>query len=173
MLIYYVYAYIRKTNNMPYYIGKGCRGRAYHKSHSVKVPKDKSKIVFLETNLTEIGALALERRYINWYGRKDIGSGILLNRTEGGEGTVGYKDKPETIKLKSINANKQVQEGRHFFKNNPHVPKLAQIKKMKEGTHHFLSLNKNRVTCPHCGKIGQEAAMYRWHFDRCKSRYSP
>lgn len=82
---YYVYAYIRKSNGLPYYIGKGCNKRAIYGKHCVSIPRDKSKIVILESKLSEIGALALERRYIEWYGRKDIGTGILHNKTEGGE----------------------------------------------------------------------------------------
>lgn len=82
---YYVYAYIRKIDGTPYYIGKGCNKRAIYGKHFVTIPRDKSKIVILESNLSEVGALALERRYIEWYGRKDIGTGILHNKTEGGE----------------------------------------------------------------------------------------
>jgi group I intron endonuclease len=30
------------------------------------------------------------------------------------------------------------------------------------------SNNLTKVSCPHCGKVGQLTNMKRWHFDRCK-----
>lgn len=95
MTLFYVYAYLRNKDSdtakagTPYYIGKGSKRRAWEKHANTNVPNNKYRVVILEHNLSEIGALALERRMIRWWGRKDMATGILINKTDGGEGCAG------------------------------------------------------------------------------------
>lgn len=88
---HYVYMYLRerKTENglpgTPYYVGKGHGQRAFNRRKNVHLPSRLVNIVLVATGLPEREALALERAKILEYGRLDLGTGCLMNRTIGGE----------------------------------------------------------------------------------------
>jgi hypothetical protein len=93
---FYTYAYLREDRT-PYYIGKGNGDRVYRKRlKGVNAPKEKSRIIFLKQNLTEEESFNHEIYMIAVFGRKDLGTGILHNKTNGGEGISGYTHTEET-----------------------------------------------------------------------------
>jgi len=107
--IFYTYAYLREDRT-PYYIGKGKGYRATSRNRKyIYVPKDKSRIIFLKQNLTEEEAFTHEIYMISVFGRKDLGTGILHNKTDGGEGMGGFKQ-TEEHKRKIKEACKKVVE---------------------------------------------------------------
>ena len=92
---YYTYMYLREDGT-PYYIGKGKGVRAFkNQCHFAKPPKDRARIVkqYWES---EEKAFEVEKWYISFFGRKDNGTGILRNLTNGGEGVSGCRPSEET-----------------------------------------------------------------------------
>ena len=108
--IFYTYAYLRKSDRTPYYVGKGKGKRAYDRQgHRVKVPDDKDRIIFLKQNLTEEEAFNHEKYMIAVLGRKDLGTGILRNMSDGGEGP--SNPSPESRRKNSERNRKAYEEG--------------------------------------------------------------
>lgn len=122
---FYVYLYLREDGS-PYYCGKGKGKRAWEQHRDLKnkrgvwTPIDLSRIAIVHWDLLEMGAFILERKTIRWYGRKNINTGILINKTDGGEGTAGlvhsasHKAKSKATKLKNGSFNA------------PHLPAARQ-----------------------------------------------
>ena len=114
---YYTYAYLREDKT-PYYIGKGKGSRIYRKTRRIKPPKDKSRIIFLKQNLIEEEAFKHEIYMIAVFGRIDLGTGILHNMTNGGEGGSGRVLSEET-RRKLSDANRG--------KNHPNYGKTTSL----------------------------------------------
>jgi hypothetical protein len=94
-----VYGYAREradrfgNEGTYYYIGKGTPKRPYSRNRFVERPKRDSNIHILQKKLDEKTAYFYEKFFISFYGRVDTrtGWGVLLNSTNGGGGTSGYK----------------------------------------------------------------------------------
>jgi hypothetical protein len=85
---FYAYLWLREDGT-PYYVGKGCGRRAYKLyGRTVHPPTDHSRILIFHRS-SEQEAFDTERELIRNWGRKDISTGCLRNRTDGGEGAVG------------------------------------------------------------------------------------
>lgn len=111
----YVYRHIRLDTNQPFYIGIGSDdlgkyNRANNKSkRSVFwkniVSKSKYRVEIVLDDLTWEEACEKEKELINLYGRYNKQLGTLCNLTDGGDGTLGNIQSPETIQKRITNTN--------------------------------------------------------------------
>jgi NUMOD3 motif len=184
---YYVYEYLR-TDNTPYYVGKGCKSRWKSSDHNVPIPPI-DRVRFVKTNLEEQQAKDLEIELIAKYGRKDLGTGILRNLTHGGDGSSGriatkeMKQKIKEARARQIITEETCEKMRRAHTGRVHSIETKQkmsesaigrkqssetINKIKEGRKKQIIITV-QVTCPHCGKQGGNRIMPRYHFDNCKN----
>jgi hypothetical protein len=166
---YYTYAYLREDGT-PYYIGKekGFRLYANHrreKKNCIAVPIDKSRIIYLKQNLTEKEAFKHEVYMISVLGRKDNGTGILRNRTDGGEGASGAirsdnfkknlseyhsgKKLSEKTKIKIGKANSIAKENergkfRITFSDGKKITIVGIKRWMKENNYNYTCISRLR-----------------------------
>jgi len=118
---FYTYMYLREDGS-PYYAGKGSDYRACQRSVNHYPPRnadgtiDHDRIV-KNFWVDEATALAFEMYLIDFWGRKDNGTGILRNLTDGGKkqaGTVYRGRKPVSLeaRLKYAADAKRTRNGR-------------------------------------------------------------
>ncbi len=110
MADFYTYLWLREDGT-PYYVGKGHGLRAFRsKAHAVRRPKDSTRIVILPRS-SEQEAFDTERELINNWGRLDLSTGCLRNRTDGGQGSSNV---PVEVRLKRSIAAKTRWEDSEF-----------------------------------------------------------
>ena len=171
---YYTYAYLREDKT-PYYVGKGRGDRIYCKQRTIKAPTDKSRIIFLKKNLTEAEAFKHEVYMIFVLGRKDLGTGILRNRTNGGEGLSGA--------VRSAETKKKISESKTGVpKTDEHKEKLSVAMSGEKATNYgkFGALHHNSKamiaiepdgTQRHFGSIREAARDLKINQGRLSSKY--
>ena len=103
----YVYMHIRLDTNKPFYIGKGtyrsdensnCNylSRAYDKNHRNDfwkrvISKTDYIIKIVDRDISQEQAFELEEFLIDIIGRRHLGTGTLVNLSNGGEGCTGER----------------------------------------------------------------------------------
>jgi hypothetical protein len=186
-----VYRHIRLDTNQPFYIGIGkSEKRAYNKTHHRSefwhniVEKTEYEVEILFTDITWEEACKKEKEFIALYGRKDNGTGILCNMTDGGDGGYGVVVKEETkekIRNYQLSLNKKGKPGRvwteesklklaNSIKGIKHTPEAIEKMKKPRVNKANYSYPKNKVACIHCGFLAQPAAIKRWHNNNCKNK---
>lgn len=94
---YYVYQHTKADTGEVFYIGKGCGKRAWKFGASGKRSEQWSRtaakhgvsVSILIEGLTHFAALRIEQQLISKIGRRDKKLGLLVNGTDGGEGSKG------------------------------------------------------------------------------------
>ena len=131
---YYCYFYIREDGT-PYYVGKGCNGRIDSKVHpGIGLPPKERRIKVAE-NLTEDQSIEMEKMYIKKYGRKDLRTGILYNKTDGG-------DNPPNMTKGNANHINSIKNYWSNISEEERIRRGNKISKTKKGKGNHLP------TCP-------------------------
>lgn len=193
----YTYSY---SDGTPFYVGKGsgrrhrvhyCNAKAGRNldSWNIRVIRkifesgEEPIIKKIVNHIDEELAVLVEQEFISKYGRRDIGTGILVNCTDGGDGAVNLSPEIKAMqadilvrtgeKTRFKNCQKPWNTGKPMHQNAVEALRKANVgKKQTTETKIKKSLackgyKHIQVMCPKCNTVGGETSMKRWHFDNC------
>jgi hypothetical protein len=150
---FYSYLWVRK-NEQPWYVGKGTGNRAFQRSKGHWAPKDRSRI-FVFPQDSEADAFQSEKDLIALFGRKDLGTGCLYNRTEGGEGVSGpYISTPKRVRATIENLKKATDAIRG-------VPKTIEQRRLNSEAQKRLAHSKEWGQHISAAKTGKSVPKLR------------
>ena len=138
---FYIYAHYIPGESLPFYIGKGSGYRITRRNdRSIWwkriVNKYGFEVKLLYENLSYSEANILEKKLIKKFGRRDIGTGILINHTDGGEGIANPSEEVRN-KISESNRKRVVSEETKR--------KISQSSKGHKLSEHTKSKMKGRV----------------------------
>ena len=126
---FYTYLWLREDGT-PYYVGKGSYSRAFRKGCPLE------EYVIVQEWPNEYASFAAEKFLIAYYGRKDKGTGILRNLTDGGEGCSGMV-MPESARRavsESLKGNQNLLGYKHTAESLTKISESAKLHPLPKGT---------------------------------------
>lgn len=141
------YVYLLKDQGVPFYVGKGTKGRMYEHAYFARIKKRNSAVLNKIRKIWREGrsieyelvfwtddtdaAYNKEMELISSIGRRDQGKGTLMNLTDGGEGVRGYVITESHRKNLSVAIKKAILEGRwlehaSFARDDDYRKKISQ-----------------------------------------------
>lgn len=138
---FYTYLWQDPKDNSPLYVGKGCGNRAFThlKSKSelgqiLRTRKEEGYVVepTLSYWATEKEALSIETLWILCFGRRDLGTGTLLNVSKGGQGSPSVwteeRKRKHSERMKAMHADPAVKaRHRRAVSSAMNQPEMKQI----------------------------------------------
>jgi group I intron endonuclease len=160
---YFLYRHIRLDTNKPFYIGIGTKPKKFssHFSEYKRAYAKKSRNSHWKNIVGKVGykveiimesdnkdlVIENEKYFIALYGRKDLGTGILVNMTAGGEGTFEIAEETRNKISKGRKGRKHTEETRK---------KMSESRKGEN--HPMYGRTGERSSC--YGRTGERHPMY-------------
>lgn len=138
---YYIYTW-SYPDGTPFYVGIGYGGRAFNTVRNrlvtairKKIESDGGDVLVETTECKSRGhAMELEVEFIVRHGRRDIGTGILANMTDGGEGGPGHIVTEEHRRILSEKTSES-KRGNTYTKGRPlSDAQKASLREARTGT---------------------------------------
>lgn len=173
-----VYEHLRNDTNEVFYVGKGeKKKRAFDKSnrnphwHNI-VNKAGYTVNIVYKDIEHDEAKQIEILLIEKYGRQDLGTGILVNMTDGGEGCLGlkhtkearqkiseiHKDKPKSKEHKNILS--EIGKGKIILEESKKLMSISALNRSEEAVKNINKGRRNRKgTKGYCWHKGHKKWM--------------
>ncbi len=173
----------------PFYVGKGkddrFKSNCGRNDDFINIINEIKKIGLqlikfkIYENLNEEQSLKIEKQLIEEIGRIESGTGYLINRTSGGQGTSGFKHSEETKELMSESKRKIFQEIKKEFERRDYIL-LSEENEYKNNYDtklkyicprgHESSINWHNFQqgygCPYCAKVKIDFSDIEKEFER-------